>query len=193
LRELILPNQELVGTLDLSGNPNLEKINIANNQLNELRVHGNFSQKLKGIEKQYLVQKHNSQKIHPVKDVTVILLDIGDEPETPGSQDPLPLLSQLNNLVKMWGEIKKSLNHQAYYTSSGGGVYSELATVKPLIAELTNSEAADNTTILVGQKQTDAYNCGVFLIFYIQEILETQQLALNRTYTTQDIADFRQK
>jgi len=77
LKELIMPNQELEGTLDLSANSQLEKINIANNLLNQLKVHGNFSQKLKGIASNYLQpQKHNKDKIHPVKDVNVILLDM---------------------------------------------------------------------------------------------------------------------
>jgi hypothetical protein len=80
LKELIMPNQELEGTLDLSANSKLEKINIANNLLNQLKVHGDFSQKLKGIERKYLQpQKHNKDKIHPVKDVRIVLLDMSSE------------------------------------------------------------------------------------------------------------------
>lgn len=81
LQELIIPNQELTGVLDLSANSKLEKINIANNSLNELKVHGDFWEKLKGIEKKYLTQKHNKDKIHPIKDATIILLDISSEDE----------------------------------------------------------------------------------------------------------------
>jgi len=79
LKELIMPNQELEGILDLSANPKLEKINIAGNLLNKLRVHSNFSQKLKELDSKHLQpQKHNKDKIHPVKDVTIILLDMSE-------------------------------------------------------------------------------------------------------------------
>jgi len=78
LKELIIPNQELEGILNLGANSELEKLNIANNLLNGLKVHGKFSQKLKGIESKYLQpQNHNKNKIHPVKDVNVVLLDMG--------------------------------------------------------------------------------------------------------------------
>ena len=39
LKVLILPNQELEGTLDLRHNSKLEKINITKNLLNSLKVH----------------------------------------------------------------------------------------------------------------------------------------------------------
>jgi hypothetical protein len=79
LKELIMPNQELEGTLDLSANLRLEKINIVHNLLNELRVHSNFFQKLKGIDNKYLKpQRHDGDKIHPVENVTTILLDMNE-------------------------------------------------------------------------------------------------------------------
>ena len=44
-----------------------------------MKVHGNFSQKLKGLRKNNLSpQKHNPNKIHPVRDATVVLLDMSE-------------------------------------------------------------------------------------------------------------------
>jgi hypothetical protein len=98
------------------------------------------------------------------------------------------------NLARTWENLKDkfSADCNAYYTSSGSGVKKELETVKPLITALTDNIIANNATILAGQKQTDAYNCGVYLLFYIEEILATQKPKLTRTYSEKDIADFRQ-
>jgi len=79
LQSLIIPSQELAGTLDLSSNSEIVELNIANNLLNTVKVHGNFSQKLKGLRKNNLSpQKHNPNKIHPVRDATVVLLDMSE-------------------------------------------------------------------------------------------------------------------
>ncbi|CAG8797316.1 3037_t:CDS:2, partial [Racocetra persica] len=86
-------------------------------------------------------------------------------------------------------EQKESIQ-QAYYTSSGSGVLGEVQQVRPLIQALTNNSIAIN--ILEGQKQNNGHDCGVYLIFYIKEILETQQPQLNRTYSDDEIATFRQ-
>jgi hypothetical protein len=133
LRSLIIPNQELEGVLDLSNNSKLEELNIANNLLISLRVHRAFSQKLKGISSKYLQpQKHNSAKIHPVRDVTVVLLDMSEpeknenlpfnepkqqETKTTGSnQDQLiekdRKISQLENRLRLLEESQNEIMSQ---------------------------------------------------------------------------------
>jgi hypothetical protein len=40
-------------------------------------------------------------------------------------------------------------------------------------------------------RQSKGYECGVYLVFYCQEILETGKLALNRTYSSNACQQFR--
>lgn len=101
LRSLIIPSQELTGVLDLSNNSELVELNIANNLLNTLKVHGAFSQKLKGIASKYLQpQKHNSAKIHPVRDVTVVLLDMSEPQKTENLPSNKPNRQESDNSTK---------------------------------------------------------------------------------------------
>ncbi|RHZ36618.1 hypothetical protein GvMRE_I2g5 [endosymbiont GvMRE of Glomus versiforme] len=80
-------------------------------------------------------------------------------------------------------------NYQVYYTSSGWGIESEVKQLKPFISQITELE--NNIQILQGDKQKDGYNCGVYLVFYILELLETGQLELKRKYTSSDCQNFR--
>jgi len=82
--------------------------------------------------------------------------------------------------------------YQVYYTSSGQGIVSEIKQIQPLISQITDQKTANNIQILTGAKQKDGYNCGVYLIFYIQELLETGKLELTKIYTSQEIQAFRQ-
>ncbi|WP_147410487.1 Ulp1 family isopeptidase [endosymbiont GvMRE of Glomus versiforme] len=80
-----------------------------------------------------------------------------------------------------------------YYTSSGSGVEREVEQIKPLITQLANQNVANNIQIIHGAKQNNDYDCGVYLVKYIQELLETGNLALNRSITEQDCQVFRQE
>ncbi|RHZ36257.1 hypothetical protein [endosymbiont GvMRE of Glomus versiforme] len=80
-------------------------------------------------------------------------------------------------------------NYQVYYTSSGKGIESEVKQLKPFISQITELE--NNIQILQGDKQQDGYNCGVYLIFCILELLETGKLELKKKYTSSDCQEFR--
>jgi hypothetical protein len=84
-------------------------------------------------------------------------------------------------------------NKRVYYTSSGQGVENELEQVKPLIIQLTDQATANNIQIVQGPKQNNSWDCGVYLIKYIQELLETGNLVLTKNITEQDCQVFRQK
>jgi hypothetical protein len=40
-------------------------------------------------------------------------------------------------------------------------------------------------------RQSKGYECGVYLVFYCQEILETKQLKLSRTHSSEACQQFR--
>jgi Ulp1 family protease len=85
-------------------------------------------------------------------------------------------------------------NKRVYYTSSSQGVENEVEQIKPLITQLVNQNAANNIQIIHGAKQNNGYDCGVYLVKYIQEILETGNLSsLTRNITEQDCQTFRQE
>ncbi|RHZ36333.1 hypothetical protein [endosymbiont GvMRE of Glomus versiforme] len=80
-------------------------------------------------------------------------------------------------------------NYLVWYTSSGWGIESEVAQIKPFISQITELE--NNIQILQGDKQKDGYNCGVYLVKYIEEILETGKLELKRKYIAKQCQEFR--
>jgi len=82
---------------------------------------------------------------------------------------------------------------QVYYTSSGQGIADEIKQIQPLISQITDEQTANNIQILTGAKQKDGYNCGVYLIFYIQELLKIGKLELRKKYTPKQIQAFRQE
>jgi Leucine-rich repeat (LRR) protein len=96
-----------------------------------------------------------------------------------------------------WGMFiiqKNNYDYQAYYTSSGSyGITNEIKQIQPLITQLIDEKTAKNIKVLVGDKQKDGYNCGVYLLLYIKDILETQKLELKRKYTNSEIRAFREK
>lgn len=84
-------------------------------------------------------------------------------------------------------------NKQVYYTSSGQGVESEVEQIKPLITQLVDQNIANSIQIIQGPKQNNGWDCGVYLVKYIQELLETGNLALINNITGQDCQEFRRK
>jgi len=84
-------------------------------------------------------------------------------------------------------------HYQVYYTSSLSPA-SEAKEIKPLIEQITDSNAANNIKILEPfSKQTNGYDCGVYLVFYIQELLETGKLELKSRITSEQCQAFRQE
>lgn len=82
-------------------------------------------------------------------------------------------------------------NKQVYYTSSGRGTENEKEQIKPLINQLVNQNATNNIQIIQGAKQNNSWDCGVYLVKYIEELLETGRLELTRSITEQECQSFR--
>lgn len=93
----------------------------------------------------------------------------------------------LHNLT--WQELEA--NYVVYYTSSGGmSLEQEKQQLQPFI----NQICGVNTPIQIIQpqdRQSKGYECGVYLVFYVQEILETEQLKLTRTHSSPQCQQFR--
>ncbi|RHZ36143.1 Ulp1 family isopeptidase [endosymbiont GvMRE of Glomus versiforme] len=85
-------------------------------------------------------------------------------------------------------------NKRVYYTSSGGGVEREVEQIKPLIEQVMGKEVVENMLIIEPiSKQNNGYDCGVYLVFYIQELLATGKLELKNSITEEKCQQFRQK
>jgi hypothetical protein len=81
--------------------------------------------------------------------------------------------------------------YQVYYTSSGGNSLEE---EKQQLEPFINQIAGENTSIQIitpQDRQSKGYDCGVYLVFYLQEILETGKLELNRSYSSERCQQFR--
>jgi hypothetical protein len=83
------------------------------------------------------------------------------------------------------------LTTKVYYTSSGGG---NLATEKKQLQPFINQLVGENTPITIitpKDRNSKGYECGVYLCFYLREILETGKLELKRIYSTEECQEFR--
>lgn len=99
-----------------------------------------------------------------------------------------------------WGVLviseNKKENKRVFYTSSSSEneIKKEIEQIKPLIIQLIDQDAANEIQIINGAKQSNnGYDCGVYLVKYIQEFLETDNLTLNGIITEQDCQVFRQE
>jgi hypothetical protein len=67
--------------------------------------------------------------------------------------------------------------------------------LQPFINQVCGTDLANEDTpinlIQPQDRQSKGYECGVYLVFYLQEILETGQLVLNRQYTSETCQQFR--
>src|SRR5688572_21372183 len=92
---------------------------------------------------------------------------------------------------------KNEGNKQVYYTSSSHfyeSIKGEAEQIKPFINQLFGQNVADDIkAINPSSKQDNNYDCGVFLIKYIEEMLETGNLTLTRNITEQDCQEFRKE
>ena len=84
-------------------------------------------------------------------------------------------------------------NKQVYYTSSGGmDLETEKEQLKPLVEQVCGV-GTEIKVIYPADRQSKGYECGVYLVFYIEELLETDQLKLTREYTQQECQQFRRE
>ena len=83
--------------------------------------------------------------------------------------------------------------YQVHYTSSGG---EDLSEEKQQLQPFINQIIGENTPITIIQpkdRNSKGYECGVYLVFYIREILERGKLELTRTYTETECQIFRRE
>ena len=84
-------------------------------------------------------------------------------------------------------------NKQVYYTSSGGGdLEDEKEQLKPLVDQVCRV-GTEIKVIVPQDRESKGYECGVYLVFYIEEILERGRLELTRKYTQEECQGFRQE
>ena len=105
--------------------------------------------------------------------------------EEPKPTPPMPGSSWLE--PASWVETK------VYYTSSGG---EDLSAEKKQLQPFINQIVGENTPITIIQpkdRNSKGYECGVYLCFYVREILESGKLELTRTYSEAECQAFRKE
>ena len=83
--------------------------------------------------------------------------------------------------------------YQVHYTSSGGG---DLTKEKQQLQPFINQIVGENTPITIispKDRNSKGYECGVYLCFYIREILESGKLELTRSYSETECQKFRRE
>ena len=84
-------------------------------------------------------------------------------------------------------------NKQVYYTSSGGGdLEDEKEQLKPLVDQVCRV-GTEIKVIVPQDRESKGYECGVYLVFYVLELLEKEKLELKRNYTAADCQQFRRE
>ena len=84
-------------------------------------------------------------------------------------------------------------NKQVYYTSSGGeDLEEEKKQLKPWVEQVCGV-GTEIKVIYPADRNSKGYECGVYLVFYIEEILERGRLELKRTYSAADCQNFRRE
>ena len=88
-----------------------------------------------------------------------------------------------------FGEMEAS--YAVYYTSSGGGsLEAEKEQLQPFIGQI----GGENTLIQIIQpadRESGGYECGVYLVKYVEEVLESGGLELKRRYSEEECQEFR--
>jgi hypothetical protein len=85
------------------------------------------------------------------------------------------------------------LTTKVYYTSSGGvSLEEEKKQLQPFIAQIVG-ENTPITIITPKDRNSKGYECGVYLCFYLREILETGRLELKRSYSERECQEFRRE
>src|SRR5438128_12285036 len=86
-----------------------------------------------------------------------------------------------------------TLVREVYYTSSGGAnLEVEKAQIQPFIEQICG-EGTEIKVILPADRESRGYDCGVYLVKYVEEILETGSLELKREHSVEECQEFRWK
>ncbi|CAJ0761773.1 12793_t:CDS:2 [Entrophospora sp. SA101] len=81
---------------------------------------------------------------------------------------------------------------EVYYTSSGGAdLEVEKAQLQPFIEQICG-EGTPIQIIQPTDRKSKGYDCGIYLVKYIEEILESGALELKRQYTAEECQEFRE-
>ena len=84
-------------------------------------------------------------------------------------------------------------NKQVHYTSSGGmDLETEKEQLKPFIEQVCGV-GSEIKVIYPVDRNSKGYECGVYLVFYIEEILERGELELKRRYGEEECQEFRRE
>ena len=87
--------------------------------------------------------------------------------------------------------VAEELVREVYYTSSGGAnLEVEKTQLQPFIEQVCG-EGTEIKVILPADRESKGYECGVYLVKYIEEILETGCLELKREYSSEECQEFR--
>jgi hypothetical protein len=85
------------------------------------------------------------------------------------------------------------LVREIYYTSSGGvDLEDEKKQIKPLVEQVCGV-GTEIKVIYPADRNSKGYECGVYVVFYVLEILERGKLELKRTYSAADCQQFRRE
>ena len=85
----------------------------------------------------------------------------------------------------------EELVKEVYYTSSGGAnLEVEKAQLQPFIEQICG-EGIPIKIIQPADRESKGYDCGVYLVKYLAEILESGNLELKRQYTAEECQEFR--
>jgi hypothetical protein len=85
------------------------------------------------------------------------------------------------------------LVREVYYTSSGGAdLEMEKEQLKPVIEQICGV-GTEIKVIYPADRNSKGYECGVYVVFYVLEILERGELELKRQYTAADCQEFRRE
>jgi len=89
----------------------------------------------------------------------------------------------------------KNNEKKFYYLSSFSSASNreEAQQIQPFIDQLSGQTNTTVNLLSAPSRQNNSYDCGVYLIKYIQEILENGNLALSKNITEQDCQLFRQE
>lgn len=87
-----------------------------------------------------------------------------------------------------WGEEESA--YQVWYTSSGGeSLEVEREQLKPFVEQICGE--VEIKVIEPKDRESKGYECGVYLVKYVEEVLESGALELKRQYTAADCQEFR--
>jgi len=87
--------------------------------------------------------------------------------------------------------VAEELVREVYYTSSGGAnLEVEKTQLQPFIEQVCG-EGTEIKVILPTDRESKGYDCGVYLVKYIEEILESGGLVLKREYSREECQEFR--